>query len=426
MARLVSPLPQMDDRRPVNDCFALPPGVDWMPVDDALSALKISINPVVGVEKAALDDALGRALAEDAIAAQNHPIHANAAVDGYAFAHTSYLAGPMRITEGRSAAGAPWDGALNTGEAVRILTGGVIPDGADTVMLDEDSRTEGDLLHAPTGLKPGANRRRAGENAEVGAIALPAGTRLTPQALSHAAAAGLTHLSVHARLRVAILSTGDEVINPGTALRPGAVIDANRPMLASFASGWGFDVIDLGIAPDDPAAVRAALDRGAAEADVILGSGGASAGDEDHMARLLGQEGTRAIWRVAMKPGRPLALGRWNGVPVFGLPGNPVAAFVCSLIFARPALMAMSGAGWSETRPEVRPAAFTKRRKTGRREYLRGRLNEEGAVEIFANEGSGLIRGLVWASGLVDLPDGGPDIVRGDPVRFLPFSAFGC
>jgi len=416
----------MDDRRPVNDCFALPPGVDWTPVDDALAAFKASVQTVVEAERLLLSDALDRVLAVDAAAAMNHPIHANAAVDGYAFAHESYLAGPMWIIEGRSAAGAPFEGDLKAGEAVRILTGGVVPAGADTVMLDEDSRIENGILHAPTGLKLGANRRKAGENAAVGEVALTAGLRLTPQALSHAAAAGLTQVTVHKPLRVAVLSTGDEVIEPGAEPQPGAVVDANRPMLKGLAQSWGFEVIDLGIAPDDPAAVRAALDRGATEADVILGSGGASAGDEDHMARLLGEEGTRAIWRIAMKPGRPLALGRWNGVPVFGLPGNPVAAFVCSLIFARPALMSLSGAGWSEPLAEMRPAAFAKRRKAGRREYLRGRLNAEGAVEIFANEGSGLIRGLVWATGLVDLPDGGPDVAEGDQVRFLPFSAFGC
>ncbi len=416
----------MDDRRPINDCFALPPGVDWTPVDAALAALKASISPVVGAEEIALGDGLGRILAKDAIAELSHPIHANAAVDGYAFAHASYLSGPMRIVEGRAAAGAPFDGELKQEEAVRILTGAVVPDGADTVMLDEDSRVENGVLHAPTGLKQGANRRRAGENVAAGGVALEAGARLTPQALSHAAAAGLTTVSVYKRLRVAVLSTGDEILEAGEDLRPGAVIDANRPMLTGLARSWGFDVIDLGVAPDNPADVHAALDRGAVEADVILGSGGASAGDEDHMARLLGEEGTRAIWRIAMKPGRPLALGRWNGVPVFGLPGNPVAAFVCSLIFARPALMAMSGAGWTEVQPELRPAAFEKRRKAGRREYLRARLDAGGAVEIFANEGSGLIRGLVWANGLVDLPDGGPDVAKGDPVHFLPFSAFGC
>ncbi|MEL7464199.1 MAG: molybdopterin-binding protein [Pseudomonadota bacterium] len=415
----------MDDRRPVNDCFALPPGVDWTPVEHALAALKASVAPVVGTEEIALAGALGRVLAEDMIARSSHPAEANAAVDGFAFAHESYLAGPLRIVEGRAAAGAPFEGVVGVGEAVRILTGGVLPEGADTVMLDEDARIEGEFLNCPKGLKPGVNRRKAGENALAGQAALVAGTRLTPQALSHAAAAGVARATVFKPLRVAVLSTGDELREPGDDLASGQIHDANRPLLGGLTRAWGFDFIDLGVAADDPAAVRAALDRGAAEADAILASGGASAGDEDWLARLLGEEGTRAVWRIAMKPGRPLALGRWRGVPVFGLPGNPVAAFVCALIFARPALLAMSGAGWSEPMPEMRPAAFAKRRKAGRREYLRARLTAEGRVETFANEGSGLIRGLVWADGLVDLPDGGPDVAEGDPVAYLPFSAFG-
>lgn len=415
----------MDDRRPINDCFALPPGVDWTPVEEALSALRTSVGPVVAVEEVGLGDALGRVLAADAVAAVSHPAAANAAVDGYAFAHESYLSGPMRITTGRSAAGVPFEGTVGAGEAVRILTGGILPDGADTVMLDEDSRVKAETLHGPTGLKPGANRRRAGENVEAGAAALVTGTRLTPQALSHAAAAGLARVSVYRRLRIGVLSTGDELREPGVALAPGQIHDANRPMLTGLATSWGFEIVDLGIAGDTAGAVREALDRGAAEADVILASGGASAGDEDWLARLLGEEGTRAIWRIAMKPGRPLALGRWQGVPVFGLPGNPVAAFVCVLVFARPALLAMSGAGWQVPVSEQRPAAFAKKRKTGRREYLRARLDGEGRVEVFANEGSGLIRGLVWADGLVDLPDGGPDVAEGDPVTYLPFLAFG-
>ncbi len=414
-----------DDRRPINDCFALPPDIDWTPVDVALAALRASVGTAVGVETIALNDALGRMLAADAVALVSHPAAANAAVDGYAFAHDSYRFGPMRIIAGRSAAGVPFAGTVARGEAVRILTGGILPMGTDTVMLEEDSRITDDMLRGPTGLKPGMNCRKAGENAEQGRVALTAGTRLSPQALGHAAVAGLTEVSVFRRLRVGILSTGDEVQEPGAPLAPGQVHDANRPLLSGLAASWGFAGVDLGIAGDSAAAVRAALDRGAAEADVILASGGASAGDEDWLTRLLGAEGTRAVWRIAMKPGRPLALGRWRGVPVFGLPGNPVAAFVCALIFARPALLALSGAGWHEPVAEMRPAAFTKRRKPGRRDYLRARLLPDGRVESFANEGSGLIRGLVWANGLVDLPDGGPDIAVGDPVAYLPYSGFG-
>ena len=415
----------MDERRPVNDCFALPPGVDWTPVEDALAALRASVQPVTETENLPLTDALGRILAEDAVARSSHPAEANAAVDGYAFAHESYLAGPLRIIEGRAAAGVPFGDALKPGEAVRILTGAILPNGADTVMLDEDSRIEGAALHCPRGLKPGANRRRAGENAMAGEPALTAGQRLTPQTLSHLAAAGVAQVRAHRPLRVAVLSTGDELREPDAPLATGQIHDANRPLLGGLVRAWGFDLIDLGIAGDEPEAVRAALDRGADQADAILVSGGASAGDEDWLARLLGEEGTRAIWRIAMKPGRPLALGRWRATPVFGLPGNPVAAFVCALIFARPALLSMSGAGWSEPAPEIRPAAFAKRRKAGRREFLRARIAPDGRIETFANEGSGLIRGLVWADGLVDLPDGGPDVAEGDPVAYLPFHAFG-
>lgn len=415
----------MDDRRLINDCFALPPDVEWTPVDDALAALRRSVAPVEGVEVVPLADAHGRILARDAVAAVSHPAAANAAVDGYAFAHEAYLGGALTIVEGRAAAGAPFGRALAQGEAVRILTGGILPNGADTVLMDEDARIEGDRLHCPQGLKPGANRRKAGENVEAGAPALATGERLTPQAVAQAAAAGLSELAVMRRLRVGVLSTGDELHQPGAPLPAGGLHDANGPMLSAMANAWGFDVIDLGIAGDDPEAVRAALCRGAAETDVILASGGASAGDEDHLARMLGEEGARAVWRIAMKPGRPLALGRWSGVPIFGLPGNPVAAFVCTLIFARPALLAMSGAGWREPVAETRPAAFAKRRKAGRREYLRARLTPDGRVETFANEGSGLIRGLVWADGLVELPDGGPDVAEGDPVAYLPFHGFG-
>ncbi len=185
------------------------------------------------------------------------------------------------------------------------------------------------------------------------------------------------------------------------------------------------EAIDLGHAPDDAAEIAARLDRGAREADAILTSGGASAGDEDHVARLLGQRGSLSSWRIAVKPGRPLALALWQGVPVFGLPGNPVAAFTCTLVFARPALMLLSGAGWVLPQGFTVPAAFGKRKKAGRREYLRARLTDAGAAEVFASEGSGRISGLSWATGFVELPDGACDVAPGDPVRFLPYGAFG-
>ncbi|MEL6610415.1 MAG: molybdopterin-binding protein, partial [Pseudomonadota bacterium] len=222
--------------------------------------------------------------------------------------------------------------------------------------------------------------------------------------------------------RVAILSTGDEVTDgvPG----PGQIGDANRPMLQAMISGWGYEVVDLGIVGDDRDGIRARLEEGAARADAILTSGGASAGDEDHVSALLTEAGAMALWRVAIKPGRPLALGLWDGVPVFGLPGNPVAAFVCATIFARPALATLAGTGWPEPVTFKVPAAFEKRKKAGRREYLRARL-VQGRAEVFASEGSGRISGLSWADGLVELPDGAVHVTPGTPVTYLPFAGLG-
>jgi molybdopterin molybdotransferase len=225
---------------------------------------------------------------------------------------------------------------------------------------------------------------------------------------------------------VGVLSTGDEIIgSPSAPAEPHQIYDANRPMLLAMAAAWDAVPVDLGQIRDDPALIAAALDRGAAEADVILTSGGASAGDEDHVSALLRERGHLTSWRIAMKPGRPLALALWSGVPVFGLPGNPVAAFVCATIFARPAISLMSGAGWAEPLAMTLPAGFAKSKKAGRREFLRARIGADGRVEVFRSEGSGRISGLSWATGLVELPDGALTIEPGDPLRFLPYQGLG-
>jgi molybdopterin molybdotransferase len=275
-------------------------------------------------------------------------------------------------------------------------------------------------------VKPRANTRKAGEDVAAGAPVLPRGRRLTPADLALLSATGIARVPVHRRLRVAVLSTGDEIAPlPDPTLPPDRTIDANRPMLLDILRRWGYAPIDLGHAPDRAAAVRRALDRGAAGADAILTSGGASAGDEDHLSRILRAEGALAAWRIALKPGRPLALGLWRDVPVFGLPGNPVAALVCTLVFARPALAVLAGADWPEPLAFTVPAAFEKRKKPGRREYLRARLTPDGRAEVFASEGSGRISGLSWAEGLVELPDGAVHVTPGSPVRYLPYAGFG-
>ncbi len=411
-----------------DDCFALPQGVDWTPVDEALRLLREGMRCVTGAEEVALAEGAGRVLAEPVIARRSNPPAANSAIDGYAFAWASLAAageGDLALAEGRAAAGNPYPGTVAPGAAVRILTGAEIPAGADTVVLQEDSEVAGDRVrfHAPR--KMGANTRKAGEDAETGSQVLPDGRRLTPADLARVAAVGAERLVVRRRLRLGILSTGDELMQPGADPALPGVFDANRPMLAALGVSQGFEVVDLGAIADRPALVRAALDRGAAEADAIVTTGGASAGEEDHVSRILTEEGRITTWRIAVKPGRPLVLGFWRGVPVFGLPGNPVAAFVCFVIFARPALSVMAGAGWREAQGFTVPAGFEKTKKPGRREYLRARMRDDGHVEVFHSEGSGLIGGLSWAEGLVELPDEAVTIRVGDPVRYLPYSSFG-
>ncbi len=409
-----------------DDCFALPRGTRWTPVDRALDHLRTSLHPVTGIETVAAADAAGRVLAADAVARLSHPPAANSAVDGYGFAQASLAPGATAQTlplhPGRAAAGAPFGGAVPAGHALRILTGAVIPDGVDTVILEEDVTTDGAAIAFNGPLKRGANTRRAGEDLRAGEAALTAGRVLTAADTGVLAAAGIEDISVRRRLRVAVLSTGDEVCDRPD--RPGRIADANRPILQALLGRWGYEAVDLGIAPDRPDEIAARLTAGAARADVILTSGGASAGDEDHVSRLLKDSGSFALWRIAIKPGRPLALGLWDGVPVFGLPGNPVAAFVCSLVFARPALSLLAGAGWTEPQGFEVPAAFSKAKKPGRREYLRARVRD-GRAEVFASEGSGRVSGLSWAEGLVELPDGAADIAPGTPVRFLPYGSFG-
>ncbi|ARE41840.1 Molybdopterin biosynthesis protein MoeA [Rhodovulum sp. P5] len=309
---------------------------------------------------------------------------------------------------------------------MRILTGAILPAGVDTVVLEEDTATDGLSVAFDGPIRAGANTRKAGEDVAAGAPALPAGHLLRPPDIALLTALGVAEVQVHRRLRVGVLSTGDELVTGGTMPDgPHHIFDANRPMLLSLAERWGYDPIDLGHAPDDPTEIAARFDKGAQTADVILTSGGASAGDEDHVARLLRDRGTLSSWRIALKPGRPLALALWQGTPVFGLPGNPVAAFVCALVFGRPALSLMAGSGWAEVQGFTVPAAFTKAKKPGRREYLRARLDGAGRAEVFRSEGSGRISGLSWATGLVELPDDAAEIAPGTPVRFLPYSSFG-
>lgn len=409
-----------------NDCFALPPGVNWTPVDEALARLKERLHPVVEIQAGVpLAEANGRILAQDVVAPRAHPPSTNSAVDGYA------LAGPltdvpaqMPLVDGRSAAGVPYQGEVPDGYAIRILTGAVVPAGTDTVVLDEDCEVIDGVLHLNGTLKQGANIRLAGEDIHSGDAIITAGTRLAPIHISVLASVGVTHVDAFKPLRVGVLSTGDEVKPVGSEVTDWQIYDANRPMLISLVAQLGYQVVDLGHALDRAEEVVAALDRGAQQCDIVLTSGGISAGDEDHVSKTLKAEGEISNWRIALKPGRPLALAMYKGTPVVGLPGNPVAAWVCTLRFAAPAMALLSGGEWFEPQGFDMPANFTKNKKLGRSELLRARVRD-GKVEVFSSEGSGRVTGLAWSEGLVDLDEAAQQIEPGVIVRYIPYSSFG-
>ncbi|TGN39158.1 molybdopterin-binding protein [Marinobacter confluentis] len=409
-----------------NDCFALPPGVNWTPVEEALERLRSRLHPVVGVDRAIpLAQANGRILASDVFAPRAHPPSNNSAVDGYA------LAGPVSrvpcilpLIEGRSAAGEPYAERVPEGHAIRILTGAVIPAGTDTVVLEEDCEIRDGQLVLNGTLKAGANARKAGEDIKSQDRILAASTRLTPTQISVLASVGVASVDVYQPLRVGVLSTGDEVKPVGSAVTDWQIYDANRPMLGALVSQLGYELVDLGHVLDRADDVKAALDRGAKQCDLILTSGGVSAGDEDHVSKTLKAHGEISNWRIAIKPGRPLALAMFQGTPVVGLPGNPVAAWVCALRFGAPAMALLAGGKWFEPQSYVLPANFTKNKKPGRSEMLRARVRE-GQVEVFGSEGSGRVTGLAWSEGMVELDEHAQQIEPGTPVRFIPYGSFG-
>lgn len=405
-----------------DNCFAMPRGVEWTPVDVALDRLRDGLTRVVGSSNIKTDAALGRILAADVVSQSDHPPFANAAVDGYAFAQADLPSGDeikLPLVNGRAAAGQVVTGKIPKGHAIRILTGAAVPNGVDTIILQEDINRDDTHIYFRTGLKAGANARPQGEDIKMGQTILHAGHKIRPSDLGVLASSGVETVAVFDQLRVAVLTTGTELVDAGHVKTNGMIFDANRPMLLAQIAAWGYAPVDIGIIPDDAEQIATALDHAAKSADVILTTGGASAGDEDHISKLLTERANLQTWRIAVKPGRPLALALWNNTPVFGLPGNPVAAMVCTHIFAHPTCGVLSGEGWL-TPPAIHvPAAFTKSKKHGRSEYLRARLNADGHAEVFASEGSGRISGLSWADGLVALDHGAQEIAHGDMVRYI-------
>lgn len=418
-----------------DDCFAFDGGL--IPVDQALSAFAKIIEPVAEPVRVPLEQALNRYLAEELVAQVSVPPHDNSAVDGFAVYHADLSAdAETRLpVVGTVAAGHPLSHGQGRGEAARIFTGAPMPvgtdggPGPDTVMMQEDCRVEGEQVVIAPGIKLGANRRFAAEDVAAGDVILTPGRKLRPQEIGLAAAVGRTELAVRGPIRAAVFSTGDEVRDPGGAPEPGTIFDSNRFTLSALLRGLGCEVSDLGILPDDLDAIRAGLAAAAPDHDVVLTSGGVSAGGEDHVRAAVQALGNLHFWRLAIKPGRPVALGQIGRVPFIGLPGNPVAVMVTFLRIARPLILRLAGATRIEPNTFRVRSGFEYKKKKDRREYVRVRLETgaDGVVSAhkFGRDGAGILSSMVGADGLVELSEDCLGVGLGDLVDYLPFSEVG-
>jgi len=415
-------MPQVKD-----DCFAY--SAPLISITRALEILDERIGTIAGTERADLKQATGRVLAEDVTSRQTVPPHDNAAVDGYCIRFDDL--DPKRETRfrivGRAAAGHPSPVHAQPGEAVRIFTGAPVPSGFDTVVMQEDCQEHDGTVLIPAGIKQGANYRFAGEDIRAGAIILQKGLRLRPQDVGLAAAGGCKDLDVFKPLKVAVFSTGDELFDPGEALPDGGIYDSNRMILIGMLKDMGCSVEDLGILHDRLDVIQEALTSAATRMNLVVTSGGMSVGDEDHVKTAVHALGDLHFWQLAIKPGRPLGLGQVCGTPFVGLPGNPVGMMVTFLRIARPMILKLSGR--SDVAPHFYrvPAGFSHRKKTGRREWVRARLVDDGAGMLtahkFPKDGSGILSSMVEADGLVELPEDLRSCAPGDLVDFLPFEA---
>jgi molybdopterin molybdotransferase len=410
-----------------DDCFAF--GGPMMSVDEAVSIIAARVTAVRDIETVSLTAADGRILAKEISAPLPLPPFTNSAVDGYAvrsgdLAQVEEQAFPVA---GRVQAGASAQGPVEPGHAVRIFTGAPMPQGADTVFMQEDVRLDQGRVVLPAGLKPGANVRMAGEDIAAGHSALAAGQRLRPQDVALAAAFGLTHVEVRRRIRVAVFSTGDELVSPGASRGAAQLFDSNRFMLMAMLVRLGCEVSDLGILGDDRVSLASALKRVAGTLDLILTTGGVSTGEEDHVKAAVESVGTLVLWRMAIKPGRPVAMGIIGGTPFIGLPGNPVASFVTFVHVVRPTVLALAGATQQHLVPMPVRAAFTYKKKIARREYVRVNLRrgENGVLEAvkFPREGAGLLSSLVDTDGLVELGEEITQVEPGQTVGFLGYAS---
>lgn len=402
---------------------------DALSVDEARRQVMQSVRAIEEEELVTLTEALGRVLSQDLRSPIDVPAHDNSAMDGYAVRATD-LGGESSVrvrlpVVGVALAGRPFARVLGPGQCVRITTGAVMPVGADAVVVQERARPDGDWVELPAGVAPGENRRLRGEDLSVGGVAISAGTRLLPAHLGLAASLGIGQLRVRRRLRVAVLSTGDELAQPGTPLSEGQIYDSNRPVLIGLLTRLGFEVIDLGAVHDSRDALEVCLVDASQRADAILSSGGVSVGEADFTRELMSRLGEIHFRHVSVRPGRPFAFGRVGSARYFGLPGNPVAAMVAFLVFVRDALLAMSGAVVAPIVPVSASCTARIRKRPGRSEFPRGRLEmgPDGRPRVVPAEqqGSGILRSIAQANCLILLPESAGDIAPGTLVECLPF-----
>ena len=400
-------------------------------LDDAVARVLARVGPLPAdrVETVSTFEARGRVLAESVRSTIDVPPHDNSAMDGYAMRAADVpVAGTVLPVSQRIAAGAV-GAALEAGTAARIFTGAPIPDGADAVVMQEQTATVDGGVRVDTVPAAGLAVRRRGEDVRRDAVVLDAGLRLSPQALGMAASVGVGSLRVAPKPRVALFSTGDELLSPGDPMRPGAIYNSNRYTLRGLIESLGGVCHDLGIVEDRLDATQDALRRAAAQADLIVTCGGVSVGEEDHLKPAVEREGRLDLWQIAIKPGKPLAFGEvfrtgaqaGTSAWFVGLPGNPVSAFVTFAFAVRPVLLRLQGVVDTTPKPIAMRADFAWPRADKRREFLRVRRNADGGLDLFRHQGSGVLTSTIWADGLVDNP-GGTTIAAGDTVSYLPFS----
>ncbi|MEO7161208.1 MAG: gephyrin-like molybdotransferase Glp [Polaromonas sp.] len=396
------------------------------PLDLALSELLASAAPLAPAQSVSTFEADGRVLAQDLLSGLDVPAHDNSAMDGYAVRCADWADAGTILQVGQRIPAGSSGHLLAAASAARIFTGASIPPGADAVVMQEDCDAVGAGIRIQVQPRPGQWIRRRGEDVAAGNVVLQRGERLSPASLGLAASIGFDKLSVAPRVRVALFSTGDELVMPGDVapadMKPGAIYNSNRFFLKALLQRLGCTVTDLGIVPDRLQATLEALKSASQHHDLILTSGGVSVGEEDHIKPAVQALGELNLWQIAIKPGKPFAYGKIGAAHFIGLPGNPVSSFVTFLLLVRPFILKLQGA--TEITPEsiALPAHFDWAKADKRREFLRVRLNQAGGLDLFDNQSSGVLTSVVWAEGLVDNP-AGQTIAYGDTVQFIPFSA---